>query len=199
MTTKLILASKSIHRKMLMENAGLVFDICPAQVDERAIEDAIGNTGTLPKEVALILASAKALDVSQQIPDSYVIGSDQTLSLGDEMFHKPDDMAQARRTLLKLSGKTHSLNSAVSIAKNGETLWQHVSIAELTMRDISPEYIGRHLAKAGNDVLSSVGAYQLEQHGINLFEKIDGDFFTIVGLPMLPLLAKLRELNIIDG
>lgn len=199
MTAKLILASKSIHRKNLMENAGLVFDICPAAIDERAIEAAIENAGTLPKEVALILASAKALDVSQQNSDSYVIGSDQTLSLGDEMFHKPDDMEQARRTLLKLSGKTHSLNSAISIAKDGETLWQHVSIAELTMRDMSPDYIGRHLAKAGDDVLSSVGAYQLEQHGINLFEKIDGDFFTIVGLPMLPLLAKLRELNIIDG
>jgi septum formation protein len=199
MNAKLILASKSIHRKNLMENAGLVFDICPAAIDERAIEAAIENTGTLPKEVALILASAKALDVSQQNSDSYVIGSDQTLSLGDEMFHKPDDMEQARRTLLKLSGKTHSLNSAISIAKDGETLWQHVSIAELTMRDMSPDYIGRHLAKAGDDVLSSVGAYQLEQHGINLFEKIDGDFFTIVGLPMLPLLAKLRELNIIDG
>jgi septum formation protein len=198
MNAKLILASKSIHRKNLMENAGLVFDICPAAIDERAIEAAIENTGTLPKEVALILASAKALDVSQQNSDSYVIGSDQTLSLGDEMFHKPDDMEQARRTLLKLSGKTHSLNSAISIAKDGETLWQHVSIAELTMRDMSPDYIGRHLAKAGDDVLSSVGAYQLEQHGINLFEKIDGDFFTIVGLPMLPLLAKLRELNIID-
>jgi septum formation protein len=199
MNAKLILASKSIHRKNLMENAGLVFDICPAAIDDRAIEAAIENTGTLPKEVALILASAKALDVSQQNSDSYVIGSDQTLSLGDEMFHKPDDMEQARRTLLKLSGKTHSLNSAISIAKDGETLWQHVSIAELTMRDMSPDYIGRHLAKAGDDVLSSVGAYQLEQHGINLFEKIDGDFFTIVGLPMLPLLAKLRELNIIDG
>lgn len=199
MNAKLILASKSIHRKNLMENAGLVFDICPAAIDERAIEAAIENTGTLPKEVALILASAKALDVSQQNSDSYVIGSDQTLSLGDEMFHKPDDMEQARRTLLKLSGKTHSLNSAISIAKDGETLWQHVSIAELTMRDMSPDYIGRHLAKAGDDLLSSVGAYQLEQHGINLFEKIDGDFFTIVGLPMLPLLAKLRELNIIDG
>lgn len=198
MNAKLILASKSIHRKNLMENAGLVFDICPAAIDERAIEAAIENTGTLPKEVALILASAKALDVSQQNSDSYVIGSDQTLSLGDEMFHKPDDMEQARRTLLKLSGKIHSLNSAISIAKDGETLWQHVSIAELTMRDMSPDYIGRHLAKAGDDVLSSVGAYQLEQHGINLFEKIDGDFFTIVGLPMLPLLAKLRELNIID-
>jgi septum formation protein len=198
MNAKLILASKSIHRKNLMENAGLVFDICPAAIDERAIEAAIENTGTLPKEVALILASAKALDVSQQNSDSYVIGSDQTLSLGDEMFHKPDDMEQARRTLLKLSGKTHSLNSAISIAKDGETLWQHVSIAELTMRDMSPDYIGRHLAKAGDDLLSSVGAYQLEQHGINLFEKIDGDFFTIVGLPMLPLLAKLRELNIID-
>lgn len=199
MNTTLVLASQSIHRKNLMENAGLEFRCQPADIDERTIELAIKNTGSTPKELALILASAKALDVSQKIPDAYVIGSDQTLSLNDELFHKPEDMEAARRTLLKLSGQTHTLNSGVSIAKNGETIWQHVSIAELTMRELSPEFIGRHLSEAGESVLTSVGAYQLEKQGVQLFEKIEGDFFTIVGLPMLPLLAQLRELNVIEG
>jgi septum formation protein len=182
-----------------MENAGLEFKCQPADIDERTIELAIKDTGATPKELALILASAKALDVSQKNPDAYVIGSDQTLSLNDELFHKPEDMEAARRTLLKLSGQTHTLNSGVSIAKNGETIWQHVSIAELTMRELSPEFIGRHLSEAGESVLTSVGAYQLEKQGVQLFEKIEGDFFTIVGLPMLPLLAQLRELNVIEG
>lgn len=198
MNTTLVLASQSIHRKNLMENAGLEFKCQPADIDERTIELAIKGTGATPKELALILASAKALDVSQKIPDAYVIGSDQTLSLNDELFHKPEDMEAARRTLLKLSGQTHTLNSGVSIAKNGETIWQHVSIAELTMRELSPEFIGRHLSDAGESVLTSVGAYQLEKQGVQLFEKIEGDFFTIVGLPMLPLLAQLRELNVIE-
>lgn len=198
MNTTLVLASQSIHRKNLMENAGLEFKCQPADIDERTIELAIKDTGATPKELALILASAKALDVSQKTPDAYVIGSDQTLSLNDELFHKPEDMEAARRTLLKLSGQTHTLNSGVSIAKNGETIWQHVSIAELTMRELSPEFIGRHLSEAGESVLTSVGAYQLEKQGVQLFEKIEGDFFTIVGLPMLPLLAQLRELNVIE-
>lgn len=199
MNTTLVLASQSIHRKNLMENAGLEFKCQPADIDERTIELAIKDTGATPKELALILANAKALDVSQKISDAYVIGSDQTLSLNDELFHKPEDMEAARRTLLKLSGQTHTLNSGVSIAKNGETIWQHVSIAELTMRELSPEFIGRHLSEAGESVLTSVGAYQLEKQGVQLFEKIEGDFFTIVGLPMLPLLAQLRELNVIEG
>lgn len=199
MNTTLVLASQSIHRKNLMENAGLEFKCQPADIDERTIELAIKDTGATPKELALILASAKALDVSQKTPDAYVIGSDQTLSLNDELFHKPEDMEAARRTLLKLSGQTHTLNSGVSIAKNGETIWQHVSIAELTMRELSPEFIGRHLSEAGESVLTSVGAYQLEKQGVQLFEKIEGDFFTIVGLPMLPILAQLRELNVIEG
>lgn len=199
MNNKIVLASQSIHRKTLMENAGLNFTCQPADIDERTIELAIKGTGATPKELALILASAKALDVSQKIPGAYVIGSDQTLSLNDELFHKPEDMEAARRTLLKLSGQTHTLNSGVSIAKDGETIWQHVSIAELTMRELGPEFVGRHLSRAGEQILTSVGAYQLEKEGVQLFDKIEGDFFTIVGLPMLPLLAQLRELNVIEG
>ncbi|WP_162654605.1 Maf-like protein [Lentilitoribacter sp. Alg239-R112] len=199
MNSKIILASKSIHRKMLMENAGLNFDTASADIDERTIETAVKDTGVIPKELALILANAKALDVSQKNTDQYVIGSDQTMSMQDKMFHKPENMDDARRRLLELSGSTHELNSAVVIVKNGETIWQHVSTAELTMRKLTPEFIGRHLAQAGDDVLTSVGAYQLEKEGVQLFDNIKGDFFTIVGLPMLPLLEELRNLGVIDG
>lgn len=199
MNSNIILASKSIHRKMLMQNAGLSFDTASANIDERVIESAVHKTGVTPQELALILANAKALDVSQKNPDQYIIGSDQTLSFEDDVLHKAVDMEEARRRLLQLSGKTHQLNSAVVIVKEGQTLWQHVSTAELTMRKLSPEFIGRHLAQAGDDILSSVGAYQLEKEGVQLFNKIEGDFFTIIGLPMLPLLQELRNLGVIDG
>lgn len=199
MNSNIILASKSVHRKMLMQNAGLSFDTASADIDERVIEKAVQETGVTPQELALILANAKALDVSQKNPDKYIIGSDQTLSFEDDVLHKAADMEEARRRLLQLSGKTHQLNSAVVIIKDGQTLWQHVSTAELTMRELTPEFIGRHLAQAGDDILSSVGAYQLEKDGVQLFEKIEGDFFTIIGLPMLPLLEELRNLGVIDG
>lgn len=199
MNSNIILASKSQHRKQLMQNAGLSFKTASADIDERTIEKAVQETGVTPQELALILANAKALDISQKNLDQYVIGSDQTLSIEDDVLHKATNMEEARRRLLRLSGHTHQLNSAVVIVKDGETLWQHVSTAELTMRELSPEYIGRHLAQAGEDVLTSVGAYQLEKLGVNLFKKIEGDFFTIIGLPMLPLLQELRNLGVIDG
>lgn len=199
MTTPLILASGSPFRRQLLENAGLAFSIVRPEIDERAVEAPLENSGATPEEVAQVLAEAKALDVSERQPDALVIGSDQTLSLDDRVFHKPADMEGARRHLLALSGNTHQLNSAVALAKNGETLWRHVDIARLTMRKLEPGFIGRHLARVGSKALTSVGAYQIEGEGLQLFEKIEGDHFTIVGLPMVPLLAKLRELGTIDG
>jgi septum formation protein len=197
--TQLILASKSPFRAMLMKNAGLEFTSQSAQVDERAMEAPLKDSGVTPEDVALVLAEAKALDVSSRNPDAFVIGSDQTLSLGDRVFHKPTDMEDARRHLLALSGQTHQLNSAVVIAQNNETMWRHVSVARLTMRTLTPTFIGKHLAKVGDDILSSVGAYQYEHEGVQLFDTIDGDYFTIVGLPLLPLLKQLRLLGAIDG
>ncbi len=197
--TQLILASKSPFRAMLMKNAGLDFSSQAAQVDERALEAPLQDSGVTPEDVALILAEAKALDVSSRNTNALVIGSDQTLSLGDRVFHKPKDMEEARRHLLALSGQTHQLNSAVVICQNNKTLWRHVSVARLTMRPLSPAFIGQHLAKVGDDVLSSVGAYQYEREGVQLFEEIDGDYFTIVGLPLLPLLHELRRIGAIDG
>ena len=197
MASRLILASASPFRKALLSNAGLSFDVEPAEIDERAVEQTLD--GMDAEEIALILADAKAQDVSARTPGALVIGSDQTLSLDGEVLHKPADMEEARRRLLALSGRTHALNSAVVLARDGETLWRHVSIARLTMRDLDPGFIGRHLSNVGDAALSSVGAYQLEGEGIQLFDRVEGDYFTIVGLPLLPLLAELRAQGAIDG
>ncbi|HEX8046726.1 Maf-like protein [Rhizobium sp.] len=199
MTTPLILASSSPFRRMLMENAGLHFQAVAADIDERAIEAPLERDGAGPDAVALVLAKAKAKEVSDRFPGSLVIGSDQTMSLSSQVFHKPKTMAEAEGHLQNLSGKTHRLNSGIALALNGDIIWEHVSHAELTMRDLSVDFIHRHLIRVGDKALSSVGAYQLEGEGIQLFSKIDGDYFTILGLPMLPLLQKLRELGAIDG
>lgn len=199
MSLPIILASKSPFRAAILKNAGIEFTAEAAEIDERAVEAPLKNSGASPEDVALVLAEAKALDVSERYRDALVIGSDQTLSLGDEVFHKPKDMDGARDHLLRLSGKTHHLNSAVVIARNGETIWRHISVARMTMRELDPAFIGRHLARTGPAVVQSVGAYQFEGEGVQLFEKIDGDYFTIVGLPLLPLLAELRTLRAIDG
>lgn len=199
MTDKLVLASKSPFRSALLKNAGIEFSTASADIDERAVEAPLYKTGATPEEVAQVLAEAKALDVSEKNPGAVVIGCDQTLSLGDEIFHKPADMEAARRQLLKFSGKTHQLNSAVVLVKDGKTLWRHVSIARMTMRDLDPGFVGRYLGRVGDVALSSVGAYQVEGPGIQLFDKIEGDYFTIIGLPLLPLLAELRKEKLIDG
>lgn len=199
MSDAIILASGSPFRKKMLEDAGISFDVARPEIDERAVESAVEGSGLTPGDLASILAEAKALDVSQRFPGKLVIGTDQTLSLGDEILHKAKDMEEARRRLLALSGKTHQLNSAVVIVRDGDVLWRHVAVAHLTMRDLDPGFIGRHLSSVGDIALSSVGAYQIEGKGIQLFERIEGDHFTIVGMPLIPLLAKLRDLGAIDG
>lgn len=199
MTSELILASSSASRQMLMRNAGLTFSSIPAQIDERAIDTKLEQEGAAPEVIALDLAKAKAIAVSLLHPSAYVIGSDQTMSLGDRIYHKAKDMAQAHANVLSLSGKTHRLNCGVALAKNGAVIWDTVSIAKMTVRELSADYVSRYLERSGSQVLSSVGAYQLEGEGIQLFNSIEGDYFTILGLPLLPLLAQLRELRVIDG
>ncbi len=199
MRQEIILASGSPFRRKMLEDAGIAFAAERPSIDERAVEEAVADTGLRPDDLAQILAEAKAVDVSQNHPGAFVIGSDQTLSLGEELLHKPADMEEARRRLLKLSGRTHQLNSAVVIAQDGEAIWRHVSVASLTMRQLDPGFVGRHLSAVGDAALSSVGAYQIEGKGIQLFDRVEGDHFAIVGLPLLPLLAKLRELGAIDG
>ncbi len=199
MAEKIILASSSPFRKALLVNAGVDVEAIAAGVDERALEAPLQDSGVSPEDVALVLAEAKAADVSEKHPGALVLGCDQTLSLGDEVFHKPADMEGARHHLLALSGKMHQLNSAAVLARDGNVLWRHVGIANLTMRPLSPAFIGRHLARVGKKALGSVGAYQIEGEGVQLFEKIDGDYFTIVGLPLLAVLAELRQLGAIDA
>ncbi|MGQ3210457.1 Maf-like protein [Shinella sp.] len=199
MTVPLILASQSPFRRMLMENAGLTFETQAAEIDERAAEAALAAHNPTPQGIAEALAIEKARDVARRNPSSLVIGSDQTLSLEGLVFHKPADMAEAKSHLTAMSGKTHSLNCGIALVRDGETLWSDVSIANLTMRPLSEAFIDRHLARVGARVLASVGAYQLEGEGVQLFERIDGDYFTILGLPLLPLLAKLRDLGAIDA
>ena len=199
MTTRIILASASPFRLAMLRNAGIETEANPSRIDERAVEEGGGDAAISPENLAWILAEAKAEEVSERFPGALVIGSDQTLSLGDEVLHKAADMEEARRRLLKLSGRTHHLNSAVVLARDGKALWGHVSVASMMMRKLDPAYIGRYLSRVGDQVLRSVGVYQIEGEGIQLFDSIEGDHFTIVGMPLLPLVAELRRLGAIDG
>ena len=199
MTPQLVLASSSPFRRMLMENAGLVFEAVAADIDERRIEAALEDAHARPEQVAVELARAKALEVSRRMNGALVIGSDQTMSLGERVYHKPKDVEEAKRHVLSLSGKTHRLNSGIALARDGEVLWDHLSHADLTVRTLSADFVEGYVARCGENLLGSVGAYQLEGEGIQLFSEIRGDYFTILGLPMLPLLDKLRDLRAIDG
>lgn len=187
----LILASQSRARQDLLANAQLPFEAVPAALDERAIERESGLS--LPGDVAQRLACEKALLVSRQHPDRYVIGADQTLALGARRFSKPTDRAGAAEHLRALAGQTHELHSAVAVARNGQVLFENVAVARMTMRPLDESAIGDYLDAAGPAALSSVGAYQLEGLGIHLFARIEGDHFTILGLPLLPLLGFLRR------
>ncbi len=197
--TNLILASKSPYRAQILSAAGIQFDVHPSVVDERAIEAPLLRSQMDVNDIPLILAQTKAMSVSEKIRDAVVIGSDQTLTFENRLLHKPENMEEARRRLLILSGKTHDLNSAVALAKDGEILWQYIDTATIKFRELKPEFVGRHLARVGKAALTSVGAYQIEGEGVQLMEKIDGNFFSIMGLPIIPLLKILRELELVDG
>lgn len=186
----LVLASQSRARQMLLGNAGLAFEAIPADIDERAIQEKSGFVK--PGEIAALLAQEKALFISTKMPDRYVIGADQTLALGSRLFSKPGGRAQAAEQLRALAGNTHELHSAVSVALGGRVLFSDVSVARMSMRQLSGDEIRTYLDAAGERMTTSVGAYQLEGLGVHLFERIDGDHFTILGLPLLPLLAFLR-------
>ncbi|QIG96213.1 MULTISPECIES: Maf family protein [unclassified Bradyrhizobium] len=188
---QLILASQSRARKMLLENAGLDFEALPADIDERAVQKDSGLSA--PGEIASLLAREKALFISRQKPGQYVVGADQTLALGQRMFSKPAGRAQAAEQLGLLAGQTHELHSAVAVARDGRALFDDVSVARMTMRRLAAGEIEAYLDEAGASVTTSVGAYQLERLGVHLFERIDGDHFTILGLPLLSLLAFLRR------
>jgi nucleoside triphosphate pyrophosphatase len=194
----LILASSSKIRARLLEAAGLAFIVEAPGLDESAMRQVI--SGELDAEdVAEVLARAKAEGVSDVARGAFVIGADQVLVLDGQILAKPDSMAAARSQLLDLSGKSHALHTAAALANGGETLWSHTDTSRLLMRELRPEFIGRYLAAAGEEVLSSVGAYQIEQIGIELFQSIEGDYFSVLGLPLLPLLDALRREGAIEG
>jgi nucleoside triphosphate pyrophosphatase len=189
--TRLILASQSRTRQALLANAGIGFEAVTAEIDERAVQQASGLSA--PGEIASLLAREKALSVSARQPGKFVIGADQTLALGERLFSKPSGRAQAAEQLRALAGQRHELHSAVAVARDGKILFEAVAIAGITMRRLGEAEIGAYLDEAGDAVTSSVGAYQLEGLGVHLFERIEGDHFTILGLPLLPLLAFLRS------
>jgi septum formation protein len=186
----LILASQSRARQMLLANAGIAFEAVPADIDERSVQQ---NSGlSAPGEIAGLLAREKACFVSSKNPGRYVVGADQTLALGNRLFSKPAGRAQAADQLRLLAGGTHELHSAVAVARDGKIVFSDVSVARMTMRRLDESAIEAYLDQAGQAVTTSVGAYQLEGLGVHLFERIEGDHFTILGLPLLPLLAFLR-------
>jgi septum formation protein len=188
----LILASTSAARQRILRAAGVSFVCEPAQVDEVGVIESLAAEKARGRDVADLLAEIKAVRVSNRHPGAMVIGADQVLSLGDELFQKPETVAAARAQLLRLRGRTHVLSSAVCAARDGAVVWRVVEEARLTMRAFSEAFVDSYLVEAGEEILRSVGAYHVEGLGAQLFAHIEGDAFTIQGLPLLPLLDFLR-------
>lgn len=199
----LILASGSAVRARLLRDAGLDFEVRDSRVDEEAVKkkfaESDGGSGIedVTDTLAQALAGEKALAVSRAEPTAFVVGADQILSCDTLRFDKPRDMAEARANLARFRGRTHTLHSAAALARGGEIVWSHCDRARLTMRGFSDAFLDRYLATLGEKVRASVGCYQLEGPGIQLFERIEGDYFTILGLPLLALLAELRRLAVV--
>jgi len=193
----LVLASKSFARRTMLSAAGIPVEIVPAQVDERAIEERLQDNHD-PDEVALLLAWEKASAVSFKSPARLVLGADQTLALGSRRFNKPADVDEAREQLRTLRGQSHTLHSAATLVQDGSVLFKVVDTARLRMRDFSDTFLDQYLEAAGPTVLESVGGYQLEKLGIHLFERVEGDYFTILGMPLLPLLEFFRRQSFLN-
>jgi septum formation protein len=193
----LILASQSRARQALLANAGINFNAVPAEIEERAVQQASGLS--TPGDIAALLAREKAISVSSRQPDRFVVGADQTLALGAKLFSKPAGRAQAADQLRALAGRSHELHSAVAVARDGKILFEGAAIARMTMRRLGEAEIDAYLDVAGEAVTTSVGAYQLEGLGVHLFEHIEGDHFTILGLPLLPLLGFLRSQRLLGA
>jgi septum formation protein len=193
----LVLASKSASRRALLKGAGIPIEVVVADIDERGIEAKADLAG--PGDVAALLAREKAIAVSAQRPGRLVLGADQTLALGERRFSKPVDRAAAREQLKVLRGQSHALHSAVAIVHDGKPVFEDCAVARLTMRAFSDAFLDSYLDTAGNAVTASVGAYQVESVGVQLFERIEGDHSTILGLPLLPVLGALRREGVLSG
>ena len=196
---QIILASGSAARSSMLMASGVPFEVLPADINEAQIRRALMGESDYAEaaDVAGVLAMEKALLVSRAHPKAYVIGSDQVLAQGRRMFSKTSSLDEARRVLRQLRGSTHELVSAVALARGGDVLWQTFDSAQMTMRNFSDAFLETYLAQAGNAILKSVGCYELEGFGIQLFERIEGDYFTILGMPLLPLLTELRTRDLV--
>lgn len=195
----LILASGSRARREMLQAAGLAFTVVPADLDEAAIRGRLAAREGVaePAAVAEALAAAKSQAVSLDHPKGLVIGADQILALGSRICEKPRTVQEAHEMLLTLRGQTHHLHSAVALSYGGRVLWTRRDSARLTMRNFSDAYLAEYLARAGHSVCDSVGAYQIEGIGVQLFDTVEGDFFTILGMPMIPLLCELRRQGVL--
>jgi septum formation protein len=194
----LVLASGSATRAKLLRDAGIAIEIAPAHVDEVALKQSLLAENQPPRAIADALAELKALRSSASRPADLVLGADQVLEFDGSLISKSEDMEVARALLLRLRGKKHTLITAAVLARGGVPVWRHVERISLTMRDFSNGFLDDYLAAEGADILGSVGCYRLEERGLQLFSRIDGDYFSILGLPMLPLLTALREFGIIE-
>jgi septum formation protein len=190
-TEPLLLASKSASRRAMLLAAGIPVEAVPADIDERVTESRAGPL--TPAEAATLLAREKARVGGMNVTGRFVVGADQTLALGDRRFSKPADRGSAREQLRALSGRTHELHSAVAVSRDGRVVFSHVDTARLTMRPLSDRFLEAYLDAGGGELFASVGGYQLEKLGVHLFERIEGDHFTILGMPLVPLLTFLRR------
>jgi septum formation protein len=187
----LVLASRSAARRALLEASGIPVAVDPADLDERRLEESAN--ATVPGAVALMLAREKAAAVASRRPGSLVLGADQVLAIGERRFAKPPDRAAAREQLLTLRGRSHELHAAIAFVRDTTILCEYVAVARLTMRNFSERFLELYLDAAGHAATTSVGAYQIEGLGIQLFERIEGDYFTVLGLPLLAALDYLRH------
>ncbi len=187
-----VLASDSTTRRRMLENAGVVFDICPARIDEEEIKQSLLSEGASVDETADALAERKAAYVSRLQPDKIVIGADQILQCDGEIFSKPGDRESAQSQLIRLRGRDHELISVVCVVRGNQRLWHHLDRAHLTMRNFSDAFLEAYLDEVGDTALEGPGGYRVEELGAQLFSRITGDYFTILGLPLLPLLDYLR-------
>ena len=192
-----ILASASSARRSLLENAGLRFETIPADIDESIIKNKCKDAGQTSKDAAIELAIEKARLISEKHPGKLVVGGDQMLSSEKRWFDKPENRETAREQLLFLRGKTHTLSSAVAVVKDQEVVWHSVKTADLVMRDFTDEFLDYYLDGMADDTLGTVGSYRLEKRGVQLFKEIKGDYFTILGFPLLDFLGFLRQENIL--
>jgi len=192
---RVVLASASPSRQMILAAAGVEFSTSPADLDEHEIKRSLMSEQATPQEVALTLAAMKAVRISDNDREALVIGADQVLTADGRLFDKPVDRAAARATLRQLRGRDHALHAGLAVACDGVVIWRHLETATLTMRAFSDDFLEAYLDSAGDAILSSVGAYRLEGLGVQLFSDINGDYFTILGLPMVSLSTCLRDLG----